>query len=120
MKKVTAVGLDLAKLSFRVHGVDEDHRPVIRKALRRSQVLEFFAKLPACLVGMEACSGSRDWARKLRALGHDVRLIAPQYVKPYVKTNKTDAAAHKNARTMWALLAHADRYDPMHRAPVAA
>jgi transposase len=92
MKKVTAVGLDLAKASFQVHGADEDGRCVLRKKLRRAQVLEFFAQMAPCWVGMEACGGAHDWARKLAMMGHQVRLIAPQYVKPYVKTNKTDAA----------------------------
>lgn len=92
MKKINAVGLDLAKASFQVHGVDQNGRAVLRRKLRRHQVLEFFAQLPSCVVGMEACSGAHEWARKLIALGHQVRLMAPQYVKPYVKTNKTDAA----------------------------
>lgn len=92
MKKVTAVGLDLAKTVFQVHGADEDGRAVMRKTLRRGQVAEFFSQLPACVVGMEACGSSRHWARKFREMGHEVWLIAPQYVKPYVKTNKTDAA----------------------------
>jgi transposase len=92
MKKVTAVGLDLAKASFQVHGADEDGRAVLKKSLRRNQLLDFFAKLPPCRVGMEACSGAHHWARKLREQGHEPLLIPPQYVKPYVKTNKTDAA----------------------------
>jgi transposase len=92
VKKVTAVGLDLAKAVFQVHGADEDGRAVLRKTLRRGKVLEFFSQLPACVVGMEACSGAHHWARKLLQMGHQVRLIAPQYVKPYVKTNKTDSA----------------------------
>lgn len=92
MKKITAVGLDLAKAVFQVHGADEDGRAVVRKTLRRGQVAEFFAQLPPCVVGMEACGSAHHWARKLRDLGHEVRLIAPQYVKPFVKRNKTDAA----------------------------
>jgi transposase len=92
MKKVTAIGLDLAKTVFQVHGADEDGRAVIRKTLRRGQVAEFFGQLAPCVVGMEACGSAHHWARKLRAMGHEVRLIAPQYVKPFVKTNKTDAA----------------------------
>lgn len=92
MKKITAVGLDLAKAVFQVHGADEDGRAVMRKTLRRGQVAEFFAQLPVCVVGMEACGSAHHWARKFREMGHEVRLIAPQYVKPYVKTNKTDAA----------------------------
>lgn len=92
MKKVTAIGLDLAKSSFQVHGADEDGRAVMRKTLRRAQVAEFFAQLSPCVVGMEACGSSHYWARLLREMGHEVRLIAPQYVKPFVKRNKTDAA----------------------------
>jgi transposase len=89
---VSTVGLDLAKNVFQVHGVDASGRIVIRKAIRRPQVLPFFAKLPPCLVGLEACGTSHHWARELLALGHDVRLMPPAYVKPYVKRSKTDAA----------------------------
>lgn len=92
LKKITAVGLDLAKAVFQVHGVDEQGHAVLRKSLRRSQLATFFSQLPPCLIGMEACSGAHHWARKPQALGHEVRLVPPQYVKPYVKTNKTDAA----------------------------
>ena len=91
MSEITAVGLDLAKRVFQVHAADREGRAVLRKRLRRSQVLGFFAELPACLIGLEACAGSHYWARELQALGHEVRLIPPQYVKPYVKTNKNDA-----------------------------
>lgn len=90
--KTTTVGLDLAKNVIQVHGVDEQGRVTIRKALKREQVLPFFAQLPACLVGMEACGSAHHWGRKLVALGHTVKLMAPQFVKPYVKTNKNDAA----------------------------
>lgn len=89
--KITAIGIDIAKNVFQLHGVDERDRPTLRRQLRRAQVLEFFVNLPACLVGMEACAGSHYWARKLRELGHDVRLIAPQLVKPYVRGQKNDA-----------------------------
>ena len=92
MPKITTVGLDLAKSVFQVHAADEDGRPVIRKKLRRGQVLGFFSKLPPCLVGMEACASAHHWARAFQALGHEVRLIPPQFVKPFVKTNKNDAA----------------------------
>ena len=92
MTKITTVGLDLAKSVFQVHGSDIDGRPVLRKKLRRDQVLRFFATLEPCLVAMEACGGAHHFARELQALGHDVRLIPPQYVKPFVKTNKNDAA----------------------------
>lgn len=90
--QVTTVGLDLAKSVFQVHAVDADGRVIIRKALRRAQVLPFFAKQPPCLVGMEACGTSHHWARELMKLGHEVRLMPPAYVKPYVKRGKTDAA----------------------------
>lgn len=89
--KLKAIGFDLAKSLFQIHGIDEQDRPVLRRQLKRSQVLEFFARLEPCLVGMEACAGAHHWARKLAALGHTVRLIAPKYVKAYVKTNKNDA-----------------------------
>jgi transposase len=90
--EVITVGLDLAKRVFQVHAVDAAGGIVIRKALRRGQVLPFFAKLPPCVVGMEACGTSHHWARELIGLGHEVRLMPPAYVKPYVKRGKTDAA----------------------------
>ena len=90
--KIATIGLDLAKTVFQVHGADGDGLPVVRKKLRRGQVLEFFASVPPCLVGLEACASAHYWARELQALGHEVRLIPPQYVKPFVKTNKNDAA----------------------------
>lgn len=90
--EVSTIGLDLAKQVFQIHGVDASGRIVIRKAIRRSQVLPLFAKLSPCLVGIEACGTSHHWARELLALGHDVRLMPPAYVKPYVKRSKTDAA----------------------------
>jgi transposase len=90
--KITTVGIDLAKNIFQVHGVDQRGKVVVRKRLRRQQVLTFFAQLPSCLVGMEACGGAHYWARKLQTQGHTVKLMAPQFVKPYVKANKTDAA----------------------------
>jgi transposase len=90
--KITTVGVDLAKKLFQVHGVDERGRPVIRKQLKRGQVLSFFANLTPCLIGMEACCSAHHWARQLQKLGHTVKLMAPQFVKPYVKTNKNDMA----------------------------
>jgi transposase len=89
---VTAIGIDLAKHVFQVHGVDASGSVLVRKALRRSQVLTFFAKLSPCLVGMEACGTSHHWARELVALGHTVKMMPPAYVKAYVKRGKTDAA----------------------------
>ena len=90
--QITTIGLDLAKSIFQVHGVDATGQAVVRKSLRRSQMLPFFARLPPCLVGMEACGTSHYWARELIKLGHEVRLMPPAYVKPYVKRGKTDAA----------------------------
>ncbi len=90
--KITTVGIDLAKNLFQLHCVNEHGKVVLRKQFRRDQVAEFFVNLPPCLVGMEACGGAHHWARKLRAYGHTVKLMAPQFVKPYVKTNKNDAA----------------------------
>jgi transposase len=90
--KITTVGLDLAKSVIQVHGVDEHGKSALKRALRRDQVLAWLANLPPCTIGMEACAGAHHWARKLQALGHSVRLMAPQFVKPYVKTNKNDAA----------------------------
>lgn len=92
MTDITIIGLDMAKTVFQVHGADKDGRPVLRKKLRRGHVLEFFAGLPSCRIGMEACASAHYWARELQALGHDVQLIPPQYVKPFVKTNKNDAS----------------------------
>ena len=90
--QVTTIGLDLAKNVFHVHGVTQDGAVGVSRSLRRSQVLSFFGSLEPCLVGMEACGASHYWARELARLGHEVRLIAPAYVKPYVKRGKSDAA----------------------------
>lgn len=90
--KITTVGIDLAKNVFQVHGVDEHGKAVLKKQLRRDQMATFFINLPPCLIGMEACGSAHHWARKLQSFGHTVRLMAPQFVKPYVKTNKNDAA----------------------------
>src|SRR5712691_3117140 len=91
MNEITTIGLDLAKHVFQVHGVDASGAPVVRKRLRRSEVLTFFARLPGCLIGLEACATAHYWAR-LQAVGHEVRLMPAQYVKAYVKRNKNDAA----------------------------
>src|ERR1700689_4656484 len=90
--KVTTVGIDLAKNVFQVHGVDERGKAVLRKHLRRAQVAMFFGNLPPCVIGMEACASAHYWGRTLQRYGHTVRLMASQFVKPYVKTNKNDAA----------------------------
>jgi transposase len=89
---VTTIGIDLAKNVFQVHGADARGKAVVKKALKRAQVVPYFANLQPCLIGMEACGSAHYWARKLEALGHTVKLMAPQFVKPYVKTNKNDAA----------------------------
>lgn len=90
--KITTIGIDLAKEVFQIHGVDEHGKTVLRKQLRRSKMAEFFANLEPCLIGLEACGSSHHWARKLGSFGHTVKLMAPQFVKPYVKTNKHDMA----------------------------
>lgn len=92
MKQINTIGLDLAKHIFQVPGADADGSPVFNRRLRRSEVLHFFSKQPSCLVGIEACGSAHYWAREIEALGHEVRLIPPTYVKPYVKRGKTDAA----------------------------
>jgi transposase len=88
---VIRIGLDVAKNVFQAHGVDEHGRVVLRKQLRRREVLTFFASLPPCLIGIEACSASHYWARELTALGHQVRMMPARYVKPYVQRGKSDA-----------------------------
>jgi len=92
MQTVTTIGLDIAKSMFQVHGVDAAGQVVIRRQLKRRYVLAFFQKLPACLIGIEACASSHHWSRELQALGHTVRLMPAAYVKPYVKRQKNDAA----------------------------
>jgi transposase len=88
--KITTIGIDLAKTRFQLHGVDKHGKAELRKQLKRKDVLSFFANLEPCLIGMEACGSAHYWARKLCELGHTVRLMAPQFVKPYVKSNKND------------------------------
>src|SRR3982750_1139655 len=92
MGDITTSGLDLAKSVFQVHAVDAMGSVVMRKRLRRSQVLAFFAEIPPCLIGLEACATAHYWARELIALGHEARLMPPNYVKAYVKRNKHDVA----------------------------
>jgi transposase len=91
MDETTIIGLDIAKQIFQIHGVSADGEITVRRRLRRSEVLRFFGGLARCIVGLEACGGSHFWAREIAAFGHDVRLIPPAYVKPYVKRGKTDA-----------------------------
>src|ERR1700749_2022643 len=91
MQSISTIGLDIAKSVFQVHGVDAAGQVVIRRQLKRRHVLAFFQKLPPCLVGMEACATAHHGARELQALGHEVRLMPPAYVKPYVKRQKNDA-----------------------------
>jgi transposase len=90
--EIRTLGIDLAKSVFQLHGVDAAGSVVLRKKLRRAAVLDFLRTLPPCLIGMEACASSHHWAREIAALGHEVRLIPPAYVKPYVKRQKNDAA----------------------------
>src|SRR6201986_412042 len=90
MQTITTIGLDIAKSVFQFHGVDAGGQVIIRRQLKRRQVLAFFQKLPPCLVGIEACASSHHWSRELQALGHTVRLMPPAYVKPYVKRQKNE------------------------------
>ncbi len=92
LASVTTIGLDLAKQIFQVHGIDAAGRIVVAKAITRNKLLAFFASLPPCLVGMEACGSAHHWARELIKLGHDARMMPPAYVKPYVRRQKNDAA----------------------------
>ena len=92
MQTMTTIGLDIAKSVFQVHGVDAGGQVIVRRQLKRRYVLTFFQKLSPCLVGIEACGSAHHWSRELQALGHNVRLIPPAYVKPYVKRQKNDAA----------------------------
>lgn len=92
MSDIITVGLDLAMNVFQVYGADASGRAVLRKRLRRAQVLEFFSQLPSCVVAMEACGGAHFWGREISGLGHEVKLIPPAYVKPFVKRQKNDAA----------------------------
>jgi transposase len=91
MTRITTIGIDLAKKVFQVHGVDAEGKVVVARKLRRKEVLAFFAKLPPCLIGMEACGSAHYWGREITKLGHTVKLMPPKYVKAYVKRGKTDA-----------------------------
>ena len=90
MNQIIRIGMDTSKHIFQLHGVDSAERPVLRRKLRRNEVLAFFAKLPPTVIGMEACGAAHYWARELRKLGHEVKLMAPQHVKAYIKRNKND------------------------------
>ena len=90
MNKLSVVGLDLAKNVFQVHGINPEGEVVVRKQLRRSEMRKYFAQLAPCLIGMEACGGAHFWSRELSRLGHTVRMMAPAFVKPYLKSNKND------------------------------
>ncbi|GAA6210315.1 IS110-like element ISCc4 family transposase [Hyphomicrobiales bacterium 4NK60-0047b] len=92
MNNISIIGIDIAKNVFQIHGIDEEDNVVVRRQLKRRQVFPFFIKLSPCLIGMEACVSSHHWARELSKLGHEVKLMPPRYVKPYVKRNKNDAA----------------------------
>lgn len=89
---ISTIGIDLAKNVFQIHGANERGKKLLNRQLQRKQMLKFFTRLPPCLIGMEACGSAHFWARKLEELGHTVKLMAPQFVKPYVKTNKNYAA----------------------------
>ena len=89
--EVSTIGLDIAKQVFHVHGADDSGARLLSRRVTRAKLLSFFASQPRCLVAMEACGGAHHWARELRRLGHEVRLIAPAYVKPFVKRQKNDA-----------------------------
>src|SRR4030081_1588323 len=90
VNQIIRIGMDTSKHFFQLHGVDAAERPVLRRKLRRNEVLAFFAKLPPTVIGMEACGAAHYWARELHKLGHEVKLMAPQHVKAYVKRNKND------------------------------
>ncbi len=90
--KIPTIGIDLAKSVFAIHGVNTHGKAALKKQIKRHQMLTFFANLEPCLIGIEACASAHYWARKLSALGHTVKLLAPQFVRPYVRTNKNDAA----------------------------
>jgi len=123
--KITTIGIDLAKAVFQVHGVDGRGKTVLRKQLKRKDMLSFFANLQVCLIGMEACGSAHYWARELAKFGHTVRLMAPQFVKPYVKTNKSDrndaeaiceAVGRKNMRFVPVKTAEQQAVLALHRA----
>jgi transposase len=101
MAKISMIGLDLAKNVFQIHGIDAAGKVVLRRQLRRGQMEKFFAKLPPTLVGMEACGGAHHWARVFQKLGHEVRIMPPAYVKPYVKRNTNDGRDAEGVSRRW-------------------
>ena len=112
--QITTIGLDIAKNVFQVHGIDAAEKVVVRKQLRRGQVLKFFAPLPPCLVGLEACATAHYWSRELTKLGHEVRLMPAKDVKAYVKRNKNDAA-DAEADLLGALLTYPEKLEPVRK-----
>ena len=90
MDKVTTVGIDLAKSTFSIHGVDANGKEAVRKTVSRAKLVAFIAQLPPCLIGLEACSGAHEWARRFQALGHEVRIMAPRFVAAYRRSGKND------------------------------
>jgi len=91
MSNVSTLGIDLAKNVFQLHGTDSKGKAVLKKRLSRNKLLEYLANMKPCLIGIEACAGAHDWARRFTAMGHTVKIMAPQFVKPYIKSNKNDA-----------------------------
>lgn len=98
MQAIATIGLDITKSVFQIHGIDGGGKIVVRQQLKRARVLSFFKKQAPCLVGIEACASSHHWSRELQALGHQVKLMPPAYVKPYVKRQKNDAADADSAK----------------------
>ena len=90
MNNITTLGIDLAKNVFQLHGMNQAGKCVLKKRLSRVKLMEFLVTLPPCLIGIEACGGSHEWARKFIAVGHTVKMMAPKFVKPYVKSNKPE------------------------------
>lgn len=117
MKEISTVGIDIAKSVFQVHAIDVHGNVVVRRQLRRQQMLKFFAQVPPCLIGIEACGTAHYWARQLSAFGHDVRLMPPTYVKPYVKRQKNDAA---DAEAICEAVMRGRRCDLCHSNPLSS
>lgn len=117
MDQATIIGVDLAKTSFQVHGAGRDGAVVFRKKVSRGKLLSFLEEQPACVVAMEACASAHYWAREIGNLGHDVKLIPPIYVKPFVKRQKNDAAIRNNPHVPATLLGETrlPKQPPLHR-----